>query len=193
MAIVMISLSLTGGVAFAMTPTPQDEPKAQAAEVIKEAPKEEVKPTEPAPVEREIVETQPTETPTPVVAPSASGVENVIWKHFIDNGYTREQTAGIMGNLQQEHNFNTDGDGLAQWIDGRKARLQSIPNSDTLTVQLNYIIYELSTTHSAARNAVKASTTVEGATIAFQNLYEGCGDCRQSQRIQYAYDILGRH
>jgi hypothetical protein len=102
-----------------------------------------------------------------------------------------------MGNLQQEHNFKTDdvpgGLGIAQWIGARREQLIQRGNYLDLNMQLDYIVWELNNTETYAHTQLKAQSTVEGATIAFQNYYERCGDCRQSQRIQYAYDIFGRN
>src|SRR3990167_9928557 len=36
--------------------------------------------------------------------------EDVVWNFLIAQGFTKVQTAGIMGNLKQEHQFRTDGD-----------------------------------------------------------------------------------
>lgn len=124
-----------------------------------------------------------------------SNNEDAVWDWLIGKGFSRNQTAGIMGNLRQEHNFQTSGDGIAQWIGGRKTRLMALPNPYSLNTQLNFMLSELNGSESKAGDAVRASTTVEQATIAFQNLYERCNPryCMQSKRIQFAYDILGRH
>lgn len=98
-----------------------------------------------------------------------------------------------MGNLWQESRFRTDGDGIAQWLGNRLMGLQQRGNHTDLAVQLDYIVWELNNTEKQAYTQLKAQSTIEGATIAFQNYYERCGDCRQSQRIQYAYDIFGRN
>lgn len=112
--------------------------------------------------------------------------EQITWDFFISKGYTPEQTAGIMGNLKQEHNFNTDGDGIAQWTGDRLVQLKQRGNYLDLTVQLNFIIEELNGTESVADKLLRSSYSVEEATIKFQNTYERCGDCRQSQRVAYA-------
>jgi hypothetical protein len=119
----------------------------------------------------------------PVIQESS---EEIAWKFFISKGYTPIQTAGILGNLKQEHNFNTDGDGIAQWTGARLEQLKQRGNYRDLTVQLNFIIEELNGTESVADKLLRSSYSVEEATIKFQNTYERCGDCRQSQRIAYA-------
>jgi len=129
--------------------------------------------------------------PPPVVLDN----ETIVWNYLISQGFTREQTAGIMGNLQQEHNFRTDGDGLAQWLGDRKAALYARGGENNLQVQLEFIMYELNSYESAAMAAIQASTTVEQATLAFQNKFERCNPvyCHPNQRINYAYRILGSH
>lgn len=119
--------------------------------------------------------------------------ESITWDFLTDKGLTREQAAGIMGNLMQEHKFNTSGDGLAQWSGSRKAALMSLPNPDSIYTQLDFLWMELSGSYIKALNSIRDSTTVEGAVIAFQNQYERCGYCREDLRIQYAYNILASH
>lgn len=122
--------------------------------------------------------------------------ETITWNKLISEGYTREQTAGIMGNLQQEHGFKTSdvagGLGIAQWINGRSDNLRARGDYLNIHVQLQYLIDELNTGYTDARDTIKASG-LEGATIAFQNKFERCGVCREGTRIQYAYNILARH
>ncbi len=119
--------------------------------------------------------------------------ETITWNFLIAKGLTREQTAGIMGNLMQEHKFNTSGDGIAQWTGGRKAALMTLPYPDSIYTQLNFMWSELTGGYARALAAVKASVDVEGAVIAFQDKYEGCGVCREDLRLQYAYNILASH
>ena len=136
--------------------------------------------------------------PTEVVVKNSSlDAPTIVWQYFTSRGFSREQTAGIMGNLRQEHNFQTSdvagGLGVAQWLGNRRAALQAKPDYLNLTVQLDFIVEELNGVESRAGAALKAATTVEAATIAFQDLYERCGQCMQSQRVAYAYEYLGRY
>ena len=119
--------------------------------------------------------------------------ESIAWSFLISQGFSREQTAGIMGNLKQEHGFRTDGDGIAQWTGGRKAALMALPDPYNIYTQLEFMMSELNGRYSGAKNAILASTTVDKATTEFQNRYEGCGKCMEDRRIQYAYDILASH
>lgn len=116
--------------------------------------------------------------------------QTITWNFLLAQGFSREQTAGIMGNLMQEHGFQTTGDGLAQWTGGRKAALMARPDPYNINTQLQFLMDELNTGYRPAKNAILAATTVDDAVRAFQNLYERCGICVESRRIQYAYNIL---
>ncbi len=116
--------------------------------------------------------------------------QTITWNFLIAKGLTREQTAGIMGNLMQEHGFNTTGDGLAQWTGGRKANLLAMPDPYSIDTQLNFLWQELSGPYAKVLTNIRAQSTVEGATVVFQNQYERCGICAEGKRIQYAYNIL---
>lgn len=162
---------------------PRIEPLAASLTETTEVTKED--PDIPAPILPEPVKTSSLDAPT------------IVWQYFTSRGFSREQTAGIMGNLRQEHNFQTSdvagGLGVAQWLGNRRAALQAKPDYLNLTVQLDFIVEELNGVESRAGAALKAATTVEAATIAFQDLYERCGQCMQSQRVAYAYEYLGRY
>lgn len=144
------------------------------------------------------VVTPPEPTPPPAPAPTQENPEAFTWSYLIGQGFTREQTAGIMGNLQQEHGFKTEqapgGLGIAQWTGGRAYSLQMKEDHLNLKVQLDYLMEELnSPNYASIKSSLLNSGSVEEATIVFQNQYERCGDCREYQRIQYAYAILGRY
>ncbi|MGB2787134.1 MAG: phage tail tip lysozyme [Candidatus Saccharimonadaceae bacterium] len=126
---------------------------------------------------------------------SPSENETISWDFLISQGYSRIQTAGIMGNLMQEHRFNTSGDGLAQWTGSRQARLRSMfPNNyDTIYAQLEYLAYELNGPYASVRDAIKASTSLEQAVRVFQDKFEKCGVCAYDRRVEYARDILASH
>lgn len=123
--------------------------------------------------------------------------ESITWGYLIGKGLTREQAAGIMGNLMQEHKFNTTGDGLAQWTGSRQTRLQSMYPDTYMTIysQLDYLWYELSGPYASVLSTIRSNDSVEAVVLAFQNKYEKCNPtyCRQDLRIQYAYNILASH
>ncbi len=125
--------------------------------------------------------------------------ENVAWDFLISQGFSRIQTAGIMGNLMQEHRFNTSdvagGLGIVQWIGGRRQNLINMyPDSYTnIYSQLNYLMYELNGSYHGVRDAIKATGDLKTAVQIFQNQFERCGICMESNRIEYAQTILGSH
>jgi len=121
--------------------------------------------------------------------------ENITWDYLISKGFTRQQTAGIMGNLMQEHHFNTIGDGLAQWTGPRKDNLLARPDPYNIYTQLDFMMWELDTTKVSTQQSIRASSSVEDVTIIFENQFEACNPiyCMESQRIQFAYNIIASH
>lgn len=142
-----------------------------------------------------VATSQPSEQVEVIGAKSSSPAENeaIAWDYFMAQGFTRNQTAGIMGNLQQEHGFRTDGDGIAQWTGGRLSTLLSRPNPRSIQTQLDYLMFELNGSYGKVKTNLMATSTVEQAVVVFQNQYERCGICAESSRVQFAYQILGRH
>ncbi|APX31815.1 hypothetical protein BH708_02775 [Brachybacterium sp. P6-10-X1] len=81
-----------------------------------------------------------TETSTPAAGPDqvvGSGIEEKAWNYLRGAGYTEEQTAGVMGNIQRESGFNpfiaegsagtpnvSSGWGLVQWTADRHAKVR---------------------------------------------------------------------
>lgn len=121
--------------------------------------------------------------------------ENIIWGYLIRQGFSRAQTAGIMGNLQQENGFKTNGDGIAQWTGSRRAALYAKPDPNSIYTQLDFMMEELNGRYANVRDAIKADTSNDptNAVRIFQNKYEKCGVCAESRRIQYAFNILASH
>lgn len=152
-------------------------------------------------------ETNATTTKQPVEQVEVVGVkgmyttpsenQSISWEFLISKGLTREQTAGIMGNLMQEHGFKTDGDGLAQWTGSRQTRLRTMYPDTYMTIQsqLDYLWYELSGPYVKVLTTIQAQTTVEGAVKVFQDQYERCNPtyCAENRRVQYANNILASH
>ncbi len=117
----------------------------------------------------------------------AAGAEN-IFKFFRSHGFTDEQSAGWIGNLTQESGLNPgiiqpngEGHGLAQWGHGRFDALVAFAKAHgsgdwrDLGTQLNFILYELAGSESAAGAAIKAARTVQQAVDAIGLRYERFG------------------
>lgn len=128
---------------------------------------------------------------------SAGENEAITWDFLKSQGFSDIQVAGIMGNLMQEHRFQTSdtagGLGIAQWTGGRRNNLLSMANPYDIYTQLQYLMVELNGGYTAAKNSILSSTSIEAATRAFQNQFERCGICREEARINYAYDIYNRY
>src|SRR5207248_580584 len=93
------------------------------------------------------------------------------------------------------------GRGIAQWSAGgrwdRDANdnvaayaAQKGQSMGSLGLQLEFIWYELETFGGYGLAELRASTSLSQAVIVFQNRFEGCGDCQQATRIQYAQAVL---
>lgn len=201
---VIAAILITGSSAYAMQPPKVEQLNNSQTPVISQntAPAEVSEP-QPEQVPETVVETAPAAStavvePEPVVIAAPAPVvdnETATWNFLIANGFTRNQTAGIMGNLQQEHNFNTSGDGLAQWNGGRRANLYARPNPNDINTQLQFMMDELNGPYLNVQAQIKTRDDLFQATMIFQNLYERCDPnyCMFNQRLQYAQAILARH
>lgn len=141
--------------------------------------------------------------------------EKTIYEFFVGKGLKNFQAAGVVGNLIQEsgldptiHQYNNGpGRGLAQWSAGArwdttdgdnvKDYAAEHGNQDvySLSLQLDFIWYELTTFDDYGLAPLKASTTVEQATQVFEDEFEGCvyanyPVCALPQRITNAKAIL---
>jgi hypothetical protein len=94
---------------------------------------------------------------------------------------TKEQAAGIAGNLFVESKFSPTilGDkgealGLAQWRDSRRKALVKEYNTEqpSFDQQLDFLVKELNSTEKTALNALKKQTTVKDSTLVFAKLFE---------------------
>jgi hypothetical protein len=143
----------------------------------------------------ELVEPTPTPIPERIVQPIDN--ESMAWVFLTSNGFSKEQTAGIMGNLMQEHHFQTSdtpgGLGIAQWMGGRRDNLMARSGWDTIGVQLQFLLDELNSGYINTKNAILLSQSIDESTIIFQNGYEKCGVCMEGQRIQYGYEIFNKY
>jgi hypothetical protein len=135
--------------------------------------------------------------------------EKTAFDFFLGKGLSPVQSAGIVGNLQQESNLDPTiyqigggpGRGIAQWsagdrwdsggADSATAFAQS-RGADvwSLDLQLEFIWYELTTYPNYGLAQLRAATNVTDAVTAFQDLFEICGACNQSNRIAQANAVL---
>ena len=136
--------------------------------------------------------------------------DGTAFSFFVGKGLTTFQAAGIVGNLDQESNVNPNavqpggpGRGIAQWSVGGRWDHDAGDNAVayasskgmsvySLDLQLEFIWYEL-TNFGYGLSALRATTNVTDATIVFQDDYEGCGTCDQTNRINYAKAVLAAY
>jgi len=131
---------------------------------------------------------------------------------FVSKGLSDDQAAGIVGNLDQESGMNPSieqygggpGRGIAQWSAGGRWDRDHDDNvvwyasahhasRDALTLQLEFIWYELTTFGNYGLADLRAARSVSAATIAFEEDFEGCGQCDQSTRIAFANEALAAY
>jgi hypothetical protein len=137
--------------------------------------------------------------------------DKAAFDYFLAKGLTPVQAAGIVGNLDQESNMDPGavepggpGRGIAQWSVGGRWNSDAGDNAvayatshgksvTSLGLQLDFIWFELTTFSGYGLSALKKSTTVTGATLAFMTDFEACGTCLSSKRISYASAALAAY
>jgi hypothetical protein len=145
-------------------------------------------------------------------AATTSSNNKAAFEYFVGKGLSNVQAAGIVGNLDQESSMNPSiaqygggpGRGIAQWSEGGRWNADKDDNVEwyakekglsvySLTLQLEFIWYELETFGNYGLADLRRATTVAEATVAFEEDFEGCGECDQSQRIAYADAALSAY
>ncbi len=134
--------------------------------------------------------------------------DQAAFDYFVGKGLTNFQAAGIVGNLDQESGDDPmavqaggPGRGIAQWSVGGRWDTSANDNAVSyagqqgqsvwsLQLQLDFVWYELTNFSGYGLGALRATTNVTDATVAFETDFEGCGQCDQSQRIAYAQAVL---
>jgi hypothetical protein len=142
-------------------------------------------------------------------AAAISDTEKTAYEFFIGKGLRNFQAAAIVGNLEQESDVEASaveygggpGRGIAQWSVGGRWNADHDDNVAwyagqkglsewSLTLQLDFIWYELETFSGYGLSELRSSTSVSAATVAFEEHFEGCGTCDQAKRISYAEAVL---
>lgn len=107
--------------------------------------------------------------------------------YFMSQGWTREQAAGIVANLEAESGFDHSivGDGgkafgIAQWHPDRQANFRRAFGKDikdsTYAEQLAFVQWELTNTEKGAGDALRATQGSGQAASAISRLYERPAD-----------------
>lgn len=122
---------------------------------------------------------------------------------FVSKGWTPEQAAGIVGNLQAESgaNLRTDavGDGgqaygIAQWHPDRQAKFKRAFGKDIRQAgfkeQLEFVQWELDNSESRAASKLKGAKTAEQAAWLFDEYYERSSGAHRQKRINNALALV---
>lgn len=122
-------------------------------------------------------------------------------RYLIGNGFTKEQAAGIVGNLMQESGGGTfdlglnatDGtaQGIAQWQGSRLTDLRDFQRDrfngeDTLDSQLAFLIYEMQDKEKGAYNQIKGTNNARDAAYVTDKYYERSKGTERGKRMDYA-------
>lgn len=114
---------------------------------------------------------------------------------FQSKGWSKEQAAGIVGNLDYESGLdhtNNKGDngtayGIAQWRGDRQTLFYRIFGKpiqrSTYEEQLSFVNYELNNNEKAAGDALKKASNIDDATKTFMNSYERPSDAAKKNSI----------
>lgn len=114
------------------------------------------------------------------------------FNYLLNNGFSKEQAAGIIGNIMTEtndfKNFVNPNDktksgksvgraaGIVQWNQGRLKEFQRVvgkdPSDASLKEQLDFMMYELKNGEKAAMAAVSKTTNARDAALAFEAKFE---------------------
>lgn len=151
------------------------------------------------------------EKPTKVVSGSAEGGVGATGsakeavEFFVGKGWTAEQSAGIVGNLQAESgaNLKTDavGDGglaygIAQWHPDRQRKFERAFGKNirgsSFKEQLAFVQWELDNTETKAAGYLKRAKTAEEAAWAFDEYYERSSGAHRQRRINNALALANQ-
>jgi hypothetical protein len=134
-----------------------------------------------------------------VAGGGASGNAKIALNYFMQQGWSPQQAAGLVANLQAESttNLNTDavGDGgkaygIAQWHPPRqqdfaKAMRKPLQGS-SLQDQLEFVQWELNNTEANAGRRLKSAKTAEDAAAIVDQYYERSSGAHRQKRIALA-------
>lgn len=139
-----------------------------------------------------------------------SGSNNVekAWNFYISQGFSKEATAGILGNYMRESRMNPSivergnniGFGIAQWSFARRINLVTWLNKNnyaasSLEGQLRYSIVEMQNMSFGKYNysSFKRINNVKEATAVFEKYFERAGVVAIDERTKYAEEIYRKY
>ena len=134
---------------------------------------------------------------------TATGNAKTAMDFFIQQGWTPEQAAGVVANLQAESSDRIDpaaiGDkghayGIAQWRGPRQQRFEKLAGrplkGSSLEDQLNFVNWELHNSESRAGDQLKQAKTAAEAASVIDQYYERSSGAARQQRIASAKSLL---
>ena len=122
-----------------------------------------------------------------------------VYNRLIEAGATPEGAAGAIGNITQECRWNKKTYtknitnkygtfyGMVMWGGNRRINLQKRANYDTIAVQTDFMIHELTTSYTSVWKTLTTTHDVITASNKFQKNYEICGD-GTVQRQEFSID-----
>ena len=132
-------------------------------------------------------------------AVGVTGAAGSAVKFFISKGWTPEQSAGLVGNLQAESGANLKIDavgdngqayGIAQWHPPRQRNFNKVIGKDirqsSLEDQLEFVNWELNNSEAAAGRQLKRARTAEEAAWVVDEYYERSSGAHRQNRINNA-------
>ena len=139
-----------------------------------------------------------------------AGSNNVekAWIFYISQGFSKEATAGILGNYMRESRMNPSivergnniGFGIAQWSFARRINLVTWLNKNnyaasSLEGQLRYSIVEMQNMSFGKYNysSFKRINNVKEATAIFEKYFERAGVVAIDERTKYAEEIYRKY
>lgn len=130
------------------------------------------------------------------------------WNFYISQGFSKEATAGILGNYMRESRMNPSiiergnniGFGIAQWSFGRRINLEKWTKqnkyvSNSLEAQLRFSIVEMQNMSFGKYNysSFKKINNVREATAVFEKYFERAGVVAIEERTRYAEEIYRKY
>ncbi|MEV4124172.1 phage tail tip lysozyme [Nocardia sp. NPDC049707] len=126
-----------------------------------------------------------------------------IYQYLLRKGFTPEQAAGILGNMQVESGFDTGAYnpaegaiGLCQWEGGRRTNLEAFAANDPQrrsvtdwTLQVDFMMHELEGSERGAYSRLRSATSAGDAAAAFDQYYERSSGEARGQRVANANSI----
>lgn len=137
--------------------------------------------------------------------PSMAGTGSVseAMDFFMSKGWTREQAAGIVGNLQAESGPNLQIDakgdggkayGIAQWHEPRQKLFQQVYGKPiqnaTFREQLEFVNWELNNSEKAAGDMLRASRSAKEAAMIVDRNYERSAGSHTDRRVTNAENLM---